>query len=192
MKPGAIIATDNRLYMSYLGNNKEPGILTFSLDEAFNLTFLNKQTISVFITSHLVVLIIQSSARFIILWWRRRDPWSCRWNSDKVSINIFIAREALTYAGQIHTRTICAMRDGITCLLGIVIDFVSFYSIKNHELHLIMMFFIDHSLGSGPRISGSVLITDLLIYYMRYQTPSLYMPCVTLESMKFKEYQCWW
>lgn len=48
MKPGAIITTDNRLYMSYLGNNKEPGILTFSLDEAFNLTFLNKQTIPFF------------------------------------------------------------------------------------------------------------------------------------------------
>lgn len=58
MKPGAIITTDNRLYMSYLGNNKEPGILTFSLDEAFNLTFLNKQTIP-FLLHHLVVLIIR-------------------------------------------------------------------------------------------------------------------------------------
>ncbi len=154
MKPGAIIATDNRLYMSYLGNNKEPGILSFALDEGLNPTFLNKQTIPFFITSfgrlnhtnHLLgssfydgVDVILETADEIHIKSVDKHPYRPR-SADK--------RQTET-----HPHHICAMNDGLHAYsVDMGTDFVSFYSINNNELHLIKDAFIDCPLGSGPRI----------------------------------------
>ena len=154
MKPGAIIATDNKLYMSYLSDNKEPGILTFSLDKESNLTFLNKQTIPFFITSfgrinhsdYLlgssfydgVDLILEMTAEIHI---KSVDKHPYRPGSADM-------RQAET-----HPHHICAMNDGLYAYsVDMGIDFVCFYSIRNHELHLIKDVFIDCPQGSGPRI----------------------------------------
>ena len=154
MKPGAIIATDNRLYMSYLGNNKEPGILTFSLDEAFNLTFLNKQTIPVFITSfgrinHTNHLLGSSFYDGVDVVLETTDEIQIK----SVDKHLYRPRSADIRQTDTHPHHICAMRDGLHAYsVDMGIDFVSFYSIKNHELHLIKDVFIDCPLGSGPRI----------------------------------------
>ena len=154
MKPGAIITADNRLYMSYLGDNKEPGILSFSLDEELNPTVLNKQTIPFFITSfgrinHTNYLLGSSFYDGVDVIFEAADEIHIK-SVDKHS---YRPRSADIRQAETHPHHICAMNDGRHAYsVDMGIDLVSFYSIKDNQLHLIKDAFIDCPMGSGPRI----------------------------------------
>lgn len=154
MKPGAIIAADNKLYMSYLGDTKEPGILSFALDKELNLTFLNKQTIPFFITSfgrlnHTSHLLGSSFYDGVDMILETADEIHIK-SIDK---HPYRPRSADIRQTKPHPHHICEMNDGLHAYsVDMGTDFVCFYSIRNHELHLIKDVFIDCPLGSGPRI----------------------------------------
>ncbi len=154
MKPGAIIATENRLYMSYLGDNKEPGILLFSLDEELNLTFLNKQTIPFFLTSfgrihHSNHLLGTSFYDGVDVIFEAADTIHIK----SVDKHPYRPRSADIRQAETHPHHICALSDGLHAYsVDMGTDLVSFYSIRNNGLHLLKDAFIDCPLGSGPRI----------------------------------------
>nr|WP_321238931.1 beta-propeller fold lactonase family protein [uncultured Tolumonas sp.] len=154
MKPGAIITVNNRLYMSYQDENKASGLLCCSLDTNSNLTLLHQQPLPFFITSW-----SQTNVPEQLLGSSFYDGVDVMFQLDQevqiknVVPHVYRPRSADIRQTTTHPHHICTFNDGQNAYsVDMGIDFVSFYSITNHELNLLKNIYIDCPFGSGPRI----------------------------------------